>query len=57
MTEQNEINVYSDFSKKAQEVAPKIEKLLNGLDFNEAERVIFRLLNEIKKRALITSFS
>jgi hypothetical protein len=52
-----EEKVYSNFSEKAQEVAPQIEKLLNGLDFSEAENLLFILKEEIKKKAVITSFS
>lgn len=48
---------YSKFSKRAQEVAPQIEKLLNGLNFSEVESLMYEIKDEIMKKAIVTSSS
>ena len=48
-------NGYEALSDTAQEIAPQIEKLLNGINFKDAEALMFVLLRELKKKAIITS--
>ena len=55
MTTEQKKDFYKDFSKEAQEVAPKIEKLLNGLSLKEVKSLLFKVQRSIERQTKVTT--
>lgn len=48
-----EETVYSSFSERAQEVAPQIESLLNGLTVKEAASLLFEISRQVSEKTKV----
>jgi len=48
-----EEKVYSEFSERAQEVAPQIEELLKGLTVKEARKLLFEISDQVSEKTKV----
>lgn len=46
---------YDSLSDKSREIAPQIEKLLNGISVKDAEDMLFQILSKIRASALVVA--